>query len=149
MTREEFIKVLREKEYSYIEEGDKIVVTHKGHVVLRSLETLPPDVEFRNGGYVSLALLETLPPSVKFKNQGHINLKSLETLPFGMKFENRGYVQLDSLKSIPSGVKFSDRGNIYLSSLIGCWLRGWKGAIEGIGSNRLLNKMISIGLFNR
>lgn len=149
MTREEFIKVLRGKGYSYREEGDKIVVTHKEEVWLDSLETLPPHVEFRNKGYVSLPSLKSIPPGVKFKNQGHINLKSLETLPSGMKFGNKGHVQLDSLKSIPSGVEFSDRGGVYLSWLIGCWFSGWKGSIEGIGSNRLLNKMISIGLFDR
>ena len=44
MTREEFIKELKYKRYSYEIVGNKIVVTHKGYVKLNSLETLPPEV---------------------------------------------------------------------------------------------------------
>jgi hypothetical protein len=70
MTREEFIKVLEEKGYSYKLEGDKIVVTHNGWVFLRSLETLPSGVVFKNGGNISLEFLTSLPPGVQFRNGG-------------------------------------------------------------------------------
>ena len=57
MTQEAFIAILDEEGYSYKIEGDKIVVTHNGYVDLRSLTSLPPGVEFRNGGDVDLRSL--------------------------------------------------------------------------------------------
>jgi hypothetical protein len=43
-------------------------------------------------------------------------------------------------------VKFRDGGNIYFRAL-GGWFDEWKGNIEGIDSNRILNMMIKKGLF--
>ena len=77
MTREEFIKVLDKRRYSYKIEGDKLVVTHEDDVFLGSLTSLPPGVEFKNRGGVDLRSLQTLPPDVEFKNEGSVNLKSL------------------------------------------------------------------------
>ena len=74
MTREEFIKVLDEKGYSYEIEGDRIIVTHNWHVDLQSLTSLPPGVEFKNGGDVDLRSLTSLPPGVVFKNGGYVYL---------------------------------------------------------------------------
>ena len=127
MTREEFIQVLEKKGYSYKIEGDKIVVTHEGRVDLRSLQTLPTSVEFMNGGYVDLDSLKTLPPGVVFMNGGDVDLRSLETLPPGVVFKNRG--------------------SAYLNPLIEGWFNNWNGNMEGIDSKRLLNLMISKGLF--
>ena len=76
MTREAFIKELDSEGYSYKIEGDKIVITHKAYVNLALLETLPPDVVFRNSGYVGLSSLKTLSPGVKFEH-GNVNLYSL------------------------------------------------------------------------
>jgi hypothetical protein len=129
MTREEFIKVLEEKGYSYEIEGDKIVVTHDRNVWLNSLSSLPPGVEFRNGGSV--------------------DLDSLTSLPSGVVFRNGHNVYLDSLTSLPPGVVFSNKYSVYLKSLTGNWFGKWSGNIEGIGSNRLLNKMITLGLFDK
>jgi hypothetical protein len=109
MTREEFIKVLDEKGYSYAIKGDRVIVTHSGGVYLDSLRTLPQGIEFNNGRGV--------------------NLESLRTLPQGIEFNNGGYVNL--------------------MSLIGGWLSFWEGNIEGIKYKRLLNKMISLGLFDK
>ena len=64
MTREELIKVLEGKGYSYQIVGEELIVTYKGHVYLDFLETLPPGVVFKNGGDVHLRALETLPPGV-------------------------------------------------------------------------------------
>ena len=129
MTQEEFKKVLEEKGYSYKIEGDKIVVTHGGDVDLDSLETLPPGVGFKNGRDVFLKSLTSLPPGVEFKNGGRVYLSSLTSLPPGVEFENGG--------------------GVYLRSLMRRWFGDWEGNIEGIRSNRLLNKMISLGLFDR
>ena len=109
MTREEFIKVLDESGYSYEIEGDLIIVTHNGYVDLRSLTSLPPGVEFKNGGDV----------------------------------------YLESLTSISPGVEFRNEDRVYLESLIGGFFNKWKGNIEGIEPKRLLNKMISLGIFER
>jgi len=129
MTREEFTKILDEKGYSYEIEGDKIIVTPKSDVYLNSLPSIPPSVEFKNEGDVGLGSLTSLPPSVEFKNEGDVGLGSLTSLPPGLVFKNVGYV--------------------YLGSLVGGWFQDWKGNIEGIDSKRLLNSMISKGVFER
>jgi hypothetical protein len=128
MTQEkEFIKVLDWKNYSYKIEGDKIIVTSKETVWLDSLTSIPPGVVFSNGGDVYLDALTSLPPGVEFSNGGN--------------------VYLDALTSLPSGVEFSNGGDVNLDALIGEWIFEWKGNIEGIDSNRLLNLMISKGMF--
>ena len=73
MTIEEFIDVLEEKGYSYVIEGDKIVVTGDDMVILR-LVTLPPGVVFKNRGSVYFELLETIPSGVEFNNRGDVYL---------------------------------------------------------------------------
>jgi len=133
MTREAFIKVLDKKGYSYEIEGDKIVVTYYYDLWLNSLETLPHDVEFRNGGHVYLNSLTSLPPDVKFRNGEGVSLNSLTSLPPGVEFKNVGYVLLGFL----------------VGGIGGNWFEDWKGNIEGIDSKRLLNLMISKGLFER
>jgi len=174
MTREKFIKVLDREGYSYRVEGNKIVVTSifKGTVDLRSLKSLPPDVVFKNKWGVYLNALTSLPPGVVFKNSksvdlrslkslpldvvfrngGHVNLDSLTSIPPGMVFKNGWSVNLDSLTSIPPGVEFRNGWSVNLDSLVGGWFCFWKGNIEGIDSNRssrLLNLMISLGLFDK
>ena len=129
MTREEFIKVLNEEGYSYRIEGNKVAVSYEGSISLMSLTSLPPGVEFRNEAGVYLDSLTSLPPGVVFKNGGS--------------------VFLDSLASIPPSVVFKNGGDVDLRSLIGGWFYYWEGNIEGIDSKRLLNKMISLGLFER
>ncbi len=148
MTREEFIKELDDNNYSYKEEGNKIIVNHIGNVDLDSLQTLPEGITFSNGGYVYLVSLQTLPEGITFSNDVDVHLGSLKTIPQGITFSNRGFVDLRSLQTIPRGIVFSNGGNVYLGSLIG-WFHDWKGNIKGIDYQRLLNKMISLGLFDR
>ena len=128
MTQEEFISILDKKSYSYEIQGDKIVVIGGG-VSLDALTSLPPGVEFRNGGNVHLDALTSLPPGVEVRNGGDVGLGSLTSLPPGVGFRNGGYIRLDSLT--------------------GYWFSEWKGNIERIDSKRLLNSMISKGLFER
>jgi hypothetical protein len=129
MTREEFIKALDDKGYSYEIEGNKIVVTYRGSVFLDSLTSLPPDVEFRNDRGVYLESLTSLPAGVVFRNGGHVFLRSLTSLSPDVEFNNKGYVLLDSLT--------------------GDYFNRWEGNIEGVNSKRLLNKMITLGLFDK
>ena len=129
MTREAFIEELDDNGYYYKIEGDKIVVTHKGNAFLNSLTSISP--------------------GVVFNNEGGVFLKSLKSLPHDMGFNNRGDIHLDSLTSLPRDVVFNNRDDIFLSYLIGRWFNFWKGNIEGIDPNRLLNKMIELGLFTK
>jgi hypothetical protein len=46
-------------------------------------------------------------------------------------------------------VEFRNEGDVSLDSLTGGYFSEWKGNIEGIDSKRLLNFMISKGLFER
>jgi hypothetical protein len=181
MTREAFKQVLDAKGYSYMIEGNKIVVTYDRdretstissgeHILnLRDLASLPPDVEFRNSWDVNLNGLTSLPSGVAFKNGDDVLLGSLTSLPSGVVFRNRGDIFLNSLTSLPSGVVFENRtnvylhgvtslsrgvvfrngGGVYLEYLIGGYFYDWKGNIKGIDSKRLLNNMISLGLFER
>jgi hypothetical protein len=149
MTQEEFIEILKEKDYSYEMEGDKVIVNRKGNVYLSALTSLPPDVEFRNERGVYLNGLTSLPPGVEFKNRGGVYLRALTSLPPGVVFENGGGVELDSLTYIPPGVEFKNEGGVDLRSLVGGWFKMWSGNIEGIDEKRLLNKMIKDGVFER
>jgi hypothetical protein len=149
MTREEFIKELKEKRYSHKIEGDKIIVTPKASVYLKHLTSLPSGVEFKNGGNVYLHSLTSLPPGVEFKNKWGVHLEALTSIPPGFVFKNGGNVYLDALTSLPPGVVFNNKGMIDLESITGDWFDYWQGNIEGIASNRLLNKMIKQGVFQR
>ena len=146
MTGEEFIEILKERGYSYEEEGDRIIVTHRGYVYL-DRKTLPPGVEFKNGGHVWLKNLETLPPGVAFKNDSGVILSHLKTLPPGVAFKNGGGVNLSGLETLPPGVEFKNDGDVGLKGILGRWLNRWEGNIEGVENKRLLNLMISKGVF--
>jgi hypothetical protein len=80
---------------------------------------------------------------------GYVNLKSLVTLPHGVVFNNKGDVDLDSLETLHPGVEFNNIGWVWLESLVGGWFSDWEGNIEGVASKRLLNLMISKGLFEK
>ena len=131
MTREEFIKILDKKRYSYEIEGDKIIII-SGY-----------------GGNVYLNALTSLPPGVEFRNKDHVGLESLTSLPPGVVFKNGGYVYLRSLTSLPPDVEFNNGGDVWVRDIIGGFFNKWKGNIEGVDEKRLLNKMISLGLFER
>ena len=174
MTQEAFIKVLNRNKYPYRIEGDKIIVTYttrlrsvdltllrslppgvvfenNGHVWLDSVTSLPPGVEFKNRGDVVLDSLGNLSSAVVFENNGNVDLPLLTSLTLGVEFSNEGYIDLRALTSIPSSAKFNNRGYVDLKSLVGDYFGRWRGrvGIEGIGPNRLLNLMISKGLFER
>jgi len=131
MTQEEFTKQLDKKRYSYEIEGDKIIII-SGY-----------------GGNVYLNAFTSLPPGVEFRNKDHVGLESLTSLPPGVVFKNGGGVFLRSLTSLPPDVEFNNGGNVWLRDIIGGFFNKWEGNIEGIDSNRLLNKMISLGIFER
>ena len=153
MTGEEFIGELKNKDYTFKEEGGKIIVTYKvgyGYVDLSHLPSIPPGVVFDNSGSVKLGRIDIIPEGTVFKNGGEIFLDRLETIYPGVVFNNGTFIYLPSVKSISPGVEFNSYGDVYLKSLIGGegWFYQWGGNIKGIGHQRLLNKMIADGLFD-
>jgi hypothetical protein len=129
MTREEFIEILKENKISYEIKGNKVVITHMDTIFLHNIDTIPSNVEFNN--------------------RGSIYLYRIKFLPQGVVFNNSGSVTLDSVRSISKGVYFNNEGVIELDFIIGGWFFEWEGNIKGIDEKRLLNKMISLGLFER
>ena len=79
--------------------------------------------------------------------KGTVYLRGLTSLPPGVEFKNGGNVHLNDLTSLPTGVEFNNEGHIFLGSLSGDWFDDWEGNIKGIDSKRLLNFMISKGVF--
>ena len=168
MTREEFIQILDEKRYSYEIDGDKVVVKHSGNVSLESIESIPPGVVFNNRNKVLLRSIKVLPSDTVFMNGGDVELWSLEEIQPRVKFINKGSIDFGKLESLSAGTVLQNKGMIFLSK-INIIDRGvvfqnekgvmigrtdfsefsWSGNIEGINSKRLLNFMISKGLFER
>jgi hypothetical protein len=131
MTREEFIEILDKIKYPYTIEGSKLVITRPSGIFLDHRKNLPPDIVFG-------------------RPAGDVYLQNLTSLPHGVEFRNRGDVYLESIKSISPGVVFDNGGRIAnLGLIVGGWLEEWKGNIEGIDPKRLLDKMISLGLFDK
>jgi len=149
VTRKAFIEVLKSSRVSYEIEGDKVVVTGEVGVNLRYLISLPPGVVFKNYGDVYMPNLMELAQGVEFKNYGSVYLEDLTSLPPGVVFKNYGDVDLDDLTSLPPVVVFENGGDVNLNSLTGGGFKDWKGNIEGIDSKRLLNSMVSKGIFER
>ena len=86
---------------------------------------------------------------IGFFDEGSVDLNGLTSLPPGVEFRNEGSVWLRALTSLPPGVEFKNGRDVGLNSLVGGWFSDWKGNIESIDAKRLLNKMISLGLFER
>ena len=136
MTREEiekeFWNEVRELRDTYYTEG-------KGGKIIVSAF---PDED----GSCDIDLRELeIPSDVIFENEGDVTLR-IEEIPENVEFVNEGDVYLYYVKNIHPSVKFNNEGEVFLK---GDWFSFWKGNIEGIDSKRLLNKMISIGLFDR
>jgi hypothetical protein len=82
-------------------------------------------------------------------DNGNAYLPDEESLPPNIEFRNKGDIYLYRLASISPGVIFNNSGGVHLKRIMGGWFGTWSGNIEGIGSNRLLNLMISKGVFER
>jgi hypothetical protein len=118
MTQKAFISMLNRRGFSYKIKGDKIIVTHGGHIVFKKLTALPPNVHFNNTGEINLPLLMELPSGIEFNTGGTIRLPSLTELPSDVVFDNAtGYIFLDSVTKLPSSVVFDNARYIGLDSL--------------------------------
>jgi hypothetical protein len=148
MTRAEFKNKLKIDRIHYThDEDDNIIITdYNEDVWLDYLREISEDVIFRNGGAVDLSRLVSIPDNTIFENDGLVNLMNLTDLPPGVKFRNGGTVLFDSIDYITKGVEFSNKGGISLKNINA---ETWGGNIEGIDHKRLLNFMISKGVFER
>jgi hypothetical protein len=165
MTQEEFIQSMIDAGYAgdfYKIEGDKLIITYSGRTIkLRS--EISPGIIFRNNGDVHLLGCETLPEGTVFENEGTVDISNVKEIPKGTIFSNGGYATFPRCSSISSGVKFINGGDVYFGPLrLICpsvkFLNSGKISIlewtlfsqmEGIDSKKILDKMISIGLFQR
>jgi len=140
----EFIKILKEKGYSYVRNGYGITITHNGGGVdLRNLKKLPENITFDNKGYVYLPNLEKLPENTKFTNGGGVDLGRIKELPENTTFANKGYVYLRNLKKLYENITFANGGSVYLHNLKEL-PETTKFANGGyVGLNRLDNKTIT------
>src|SRR3990167_1204183 len=108
-----FIKYLKENNVEFKANGKKTTVLG-GDVDLRSLTSMPDNVEFNNGGYVYLNSLTSMPDNVEFNNGEHVYLNSLTSMPDNVEFNNGGGVDLGSLTSMPDNVEFNNGGDVDL-----------------------------------
>ena len=126
MTREAFIKVL-ETWASHPYNKDTLDIYGKEKDFIYEIEGDKIIVTYK--GDVGLGPLKQIPSVVEFKNDGDVNLRSLP--------------------SLPPGVEFKNTGDVHLGYLIGGMFSNWEGNIKGIDSKRLLNSMVSKGIFER
>lgn len=81
-------------------------------------------------------------------HEADVYLGMTDFIPNDLEFRNKGEITLSLLRNIPVGVEFNNEGDVYLGRIIGIgYMSLWEGNIEGIESKRLLNLMISRGLF--
>lgn len=84
-------------------------------------------------------------------HSGEVYMGLRKFIPSGLEFRNGGDVNLAGIENIPVGVEFNNLGGVFLGRKLTCgmkgWMSQWEGNIEGIDSKRLLNLMISRGLF--
>ena len=99
MTREGFIKKLDDLGYSYVLDGDKIVVTHYTNVYLNNITELPDNVCFANGASVYLSNLVKLSKGLEFRNLGSVNMSLIKDFS-GALFANRESVWTESFNNI-------------------------------------------------
>ena len=71
----------------------------------------------------------------------------MDSFPSDIEFRNEGDVWFENLTHLHHSTVFNNTGGVYFRKIIRGWLRNWKGNIEGIDSKRLLNLMISKGMF--
>jgi hypothetical protein len=131
MTIKEFIQEIDKGRYSYRRIGDVVIV----NIVMGDNSS---NIDF---------------DSVKgliFQGKGDLGLYFVKSIPTGVHFNNNGDVSFKYLESISPGVEFNNRGGVWLGSLSGNnYFHRWEGNISDINNKRLLNLMISKGLFER
>jgi len=138
MTIEEFKSALDQKGIFYEMEEERLVIECYSDLKLNRIKTIPPGVIFRywlSGVYPAVYLndLEEIPPGVEFMG-GRIYLNSLRRIDPSVKIGSNCVMVCPMLGE----ETINDVPVIYHFLF----------AIDGIEDWRILNKMISVGLFN-
>ena len=137
MNLEDFKRELRDKGYSYREEGGRLVV--EGNLI-SDLTQIPPGVIFQSDGEIWMNSLKAIPFDVEFRNGGWVYLRSVEKIDPSVRFHNENYgVYLGRFHSFSALIENT------FSTGRSTWTFEFK--IPGISDRRILNRMISIGLF--
>jgi hypothetical protein len=134
MEREEFKRMLKEKGYPCEEEEGRLVVG-------------------RVWNNIDLSWVKSIPSGIVFSNNFSVNLDSLEAIPSGVEFNNGLNVYLASLRRIDTSVRFFNLSAV-ISPILGGTIEGstiwaFSFGVPGISDYRVLNSMISMGLFWR
>jgi hypothetical protein len=134
MEREEFKRMLKEKGYPCEESEGRLIVG-------------------RTWNNIDLSWVKSIPSGIVFSNNFSVNLDSLEAIPSGVEFKNALGVYLASLRRIDPSVRFFNLSSV-ISPILGGSIEGsiiwsFSFSVPGIENYRVLNKMISMGLFWR
>lgn len=136
MEREVFKRILKEKNYPYSVEGGVLVVGRGKSGLCLDVRSIPPDVKFVNDGGTELNFIEKVPPGVEFRGSS-IYLRNVRSISPSVRFTNRYSTVLCPLL----GSRFHENGGILSPP--------FPFAVDGIWNWRILNRMISLGIFDR
>jgi len=126
MDQEDFKRVLTRRRIPYRVEGKRLIVG-------------------RWRSDMDLSGVKTIPSETVFNNMGSINLPDIEEIPSGVELRT-SFVHLNALKRIHPSARFTDSTSV-ISPLLGTGDFPFR--TPGISDFRVLNKMISLGLFWR
>jgi len=136
MEREDFKRILKEEGIPYRVEGGSLVVGRGKWRLCLVVRSIPSDVKFINDGDIELNFIEKIPPGVEFKGAS-IYLRNVRSISPSVRFTNRYSTVLCPLL----GSRFHENGGILSPP--------FPFAADGIRNWRILNRMISLGIFDR
>ena len=111
MRRDTFMDFLDKEEYSFTEQGNKIIIDDPS-LFDADISSIPPGVIFRNGGDVYLDYVTSIPKGTEFENAGHVFVQGAISLSEGIKFRNRGDVNMESIRSFDVDIIFKNSGDL-------------------------------------
>jgi hypothetical protein len=111
MRKDKFMDLLDKEEYSYFEQGGKIIIDEPSLFDL-DIPSIPSGVVFRNGGDVYLDYVTFIPKGTEFENDGHVFVQGAISLSEGIKFRNRGDVNMESIRSFDVDIIFKNSGDL-------------------------------------
>lgn len=97
--------------FNFYEQGNKIIIDEPSLFDL-DVDSIPPDVTFRNGGDIYLDFVTVLPKNTEFENDGHVYVQGVTSLSEGIKFRNKGDVNMESIRSLDKQVIFKNSGDL-------------------------------------
>ena len=136
MSIQEFKKILKEKRYSYIEDGGKIIIEYDGILDLYDIQSIPEGIIFENDGLINLNNISLIPKGTIFSNPGTLYAQSAIEIEEDVEFNNIDLFLRSTVK-LSKGVKFNNSGSILNKSKMIESLQ-----IDGIKIQRILNCLI-------